>query len=377
MIGSPSRCASVQSICVMTLRISIEPTYTESAGAYLANQLESIAPMTKRTYNISQEFVAACNLLDVDPDRVLRQGHLQQFSGSTLSLTPKQIAQIFGAIIAEYGQDDFHIKLANGFAKGAFGNAFLALQCSETLREGIHRAAKFKELLEPVKWTIAETDTSFSVRLASQTPDFPFNGISQIMSFLWLVQSCRNITAKHIVPTRVCVTDEVMRQTEIELELGCAIEVTDQASIEFALKAMETVILSSSRYVVSALDASASKINSEAMTDDSFVAAIHSNVLELLPSGAVTSERIAKRLALSKRTLERRLSEQGISFTEIVRDCRLRMADHYLRQTRIPVAEIGFLVGYREVNSFYRAFKSWHGQTPQEVRNGTLSRLSD
>jgi len=44
------------------------------------------------------------------------------------------------------------------------------------------------------------------------------------------------------------------------------------------------------------------------------------------------------------------------------------MSEHYLRQTRLPLTEIGFLLGYRDSNSFYRAFKSWHGQTAQEVR---------
>lgn len=330
--------------------------------------------MARRTYDITQEFVAACNVLDVDADHVLgRAGLLRSAtSGARVCVTPKQLALVFGAIVAEYGQDDFHIKLAHGFAKGAFGNAFLALQCSETLREGIHRAARFKEVLEPVQWTIHETGKSLTVSLRSQTSDFPYGGVGQIMSFLWLVQSCRNITAKHIVPTRVCVTDDVLHRSQIEQDLGCAVETTGEARLEFPSRAMDTLILSSSRYVVSGLDAGAAKTHRGAMTDDSFMTVVHANVLELLPSGAVTAERIAKKLALSKRTLERRLSEQGSSFTEIVRDCRLRMADHYLRKTGLPITEIGFLIGYREVNSFYRAFKGWRGQTPQEVRNAVL-----
>ena len=99
--------------------------------------------MTKRTYDITQEFIAACNLLNADVEKVFRQPGLQQFGAGELKLTmtPKQIALVFNAIVTRYGQDDFQIKLADGFAKGAFGNAFLALQCSETLREGIHRAA--------------------------------------------------------------------------------------------------------------------------------------------------------------------------------------------------------------------------------------------
>lgn len=191
--------------------------------------------------------MAACNLLIVDPERVLRHMGLpaHSLSASGLSLTAKQVALIFGLIVTEYGRDDFHIRLADGFARAAFGHAFLALQCSETLREGIHRAARFKQLLEPVDWMVSESDRSLSVTLRSQSPDFPFGGVSQIMSFLWLVKSCRNITAKKIVPSRVSITGEVMHQAEIERDLGCPIEVFSEARLEFPLKAMDALVLSS------------------------------------------------------------------------------------------------------------------------------------
>ena len=92
-------------------------------------------------------------------------------------------------------------------------------------------------------------------------------------------------------------------------------------------------------------------------------------VLELLPSGVVTLERVARRLALGKRTLERRLAEREVRFNEIVRDCRRDMARHYLSHTPLAIAEIGLLLGYREINSFYRAFREWFGISPQAYRS--------
>jgi len=89
---------------------------------------------------------------------------------------------------------------------------------------------------------------------------------------------------------------------------------------------------------------------------------------DLLPSGAVNLERVAAKLTISKRTLERRLKENGLSFMEILRECRMSMAQHYLKETHMPIAEISLLLGYRETNSFYRAFKECHGYTPQQVR---------
>ncbi len=330
---------------------------------------------TSRTYNISQEFVAACNLLDIEPEKVLQQTGLDSVPIDTgaMYVTPKQLTAVFDAIVTEYGKDDIHLKLANGFAKGAFGSAFLAMQCSETIREGVHRAARFKEVLEPVKWTIIESDAMFSVSIRSLTPDFPFPAPFQVGCLLWLVQSCRNITTKHIVPTRVELTDEVPRHSEVEQAFGCPVEVTGRCRLEFSANDMKTRILSANRYMVNGLDIGASAAQTESSDDNGFVSLVYTNILELLPSGVVTSERIAKHLSVSKRTLERRLSQQGKSFTEVVRECRLRMANHYLRQTHLPITEIAFLVGYQEINSFYRAYKGWSGRTPQEVRAQRLN----
>ena len=326
--------------------------------------------MIKRAHNIGQEFLAACRLLDIDPEQVLSKTGLQRFSGNydAMLVTPKQLAAVYEALGTESGQDDFHITLANGFARGAFGNAFLALQCSETLREGIYRAGRFKDLFEPIEWKVSESDSSLSVRVRSLTSDFPFDGTAQIICFLWLVQSCRNITVKHIVPKRVCVTEIFAHQERIEQELGCFVELASESQIVFDNKDANIRSLAANRYIANGLDAMAKAPVRDDSCGQSFVDLVYANVLELLPSGVVTSDRLARHLSISKRTLERRLSNQGSGFTQIVRDCRLQMSDHYLRQTRLPLTEIGFLLGYRDSNSFYRAFKSWHGQTAQEVR---------
>lgn len=331
--------------------------------------------MSNRTFNISQEFFAVCKILDIDSDKILKQTGLLHLvaDANALCLTVNQVTAALRAVCIAYGQDDLHIKLANGLAKGAFGHAALALQCSETLREGIHRAGRLRELFEPVRWTITETDTSYSINIRSITPEFPYDGFRQTVSFLWLLQSCRNITAKHIVPTRVCITDEVPRHAQVEQEFGCPVELGNHCLLEFSMQDMETRILSASSYVVNALDLGAVVPYREDPIDQNFVSLVQTHVLELLPSGVVTSERVAKRLSVSKRTLERRLSKQGKSFTDVVRECRFHMANHYLRQTHLPITEIAFLVGYQEVNSFYRAYKGWSGSTPQDVRGQRLN----
>ena len=331
--------------------------------------------MGSRTYNIGQELVAACHLLDIDRESVLRHAGLKLRARDygALYVTPKQLTAFYRALGSVSGRDDFHIILANGFARCAFGYAFLAMQCSETLRDGIRRAGRFKELCEPIEWRVVESETSFAVHVRTRTSDFPFEGTAQIICFLWLVKSSRNVTAMHISPSRVCITDALFaHQKRIEQEIDCPIEITDSAFIEFSNEVVALPSLSANRTVIHVLDQHVDAQWRHSMPSQSFWDIVYTKVQELLPSGTLTSDRVAKALSMSKRTLERRLAERGSSFSQIVRESRIHIADHYLRQTHVSITEIGFLLGYRDSNSFYRAFKSWHGKTPQEVREQAL-----
>lgn len=83
----------------------------------------------------------------------------------------------------------------------------------------------------------------------------------------------------------------------------------------------------------------------------------------------ITSEHaVAVRLKMSGRTLRRRLSEEKTSFREIFDELRRDMAMAYLRETRLPIAEIGLLLGFDDVANFRRAFRRWNGNSPQTYR---------
>jgi AraC-like DNA-binding protein len=101
---------------------------------------------------------------------------------------------------------------------------------------------------------------------------------------------------------------------------------------------------------------------------------VRATLLEGLPSGKVGMDDVARRLALSKRTLQRRLEEEGTSYQDVLRATREALAVHYLERTDVPSAEISFLLGFEEPNSFFRAFNEWTGRTPETVRRDAVPR---
>lgn len=80
-------------------------------------------------------------------------------------------------------------------------------------------------------------------------------------------------------------------------------------------------------------------------------------------------EEIAESLAITSRTLRRKLAEEDTSFNEIKNIARRDTALHLLCQQRHSIASVAHRLGYSEAASFTRAFKEWTGVTPFAYRN--------
>jgi AraC-like DNA-binding protein len=88
----------------------------------------------------------------------------------------------------------------------------------------------------------------------------------------------------------------------------------------------------------------------------------------LLPQGEPRLGDVARRLAVSERTLHRRLAEEGARFAALVEEARRERATLLLDDARMGSSEIAFLLGYAEPAAFFRAFRRWTGVTPQRWR---------
>ncbi len=93
-----------------------------------------------------------------------------------------------------------------------------------------------------------------------------------------------------------------------------------------------------------------------------------------LSAGHVGAEHTARRLAVSLRTLYRRLAEEGTSHGEVVDDVRRSEAMRHLSESSFSIAEISFLLGFAHPNAFHKAFKRWTGVTPAHFREEAVAR---
>ncbi len=92
-----------------------------------------------------------------------------------------------------------------------------------------------------------------------------------------------------------------------------------------------------------------------------------------LRGGEIDLERVASRLGIGVRTLQRRLQTRGKSFQGLVDETRLAQSRRYLADASMPLTEIAFALGYSELSAFSRAFRRWTGQTAIEVRRRAIT----
>jgi len=102
--------------------------------------------------------------------------------------------------------------------------------------------------------------------------------------------------------------------------------------------------------------------------EDDLIASVRKAVGAALRDGDPTIGRVAGGLAMSPRTLQRRLRALGTDFKQLVGDTRRRFAIDYLGDANNTVTEVAYLLGYSEVSAFNRAFKRWTGATPSDAR---------
>jgi AraC-like DNA-binding protein len=98
-------------------------------------------------------------------------------------------------------------------------------------------------------------------------------------------------------------------------------------------------------------------------------------ILSKLDDEALSINKVARELAVSVRTLQNRLDEEGVAFSDLYKGIRHRLAQKYLREN-YTVEQITYLLGFSEPSVFRKAFKKWSGVTPREYLESAFSMTS-
>ena len=91
-------------------------------------------------------------------------------------------------------------------------------------------------------------------------------------------------------------------------------------------------------------------------------------MVQHLGDTTLTPDRVARALAVSRRTLSRHLADEGTSFRNILDDVRREFACALLQDRSLSIGDIAFFLQYSEPAAFHRSFRRWTGRTPRAFR---------
>jgi AraC-like DNA-binding protein len=186
-----------------------------------------------------------------------------------------------------------------------------------------------------------------------------------------LLRVCRMLTGQNLVPQYFCishhrssVTSEMARFVGTKVEFGA-----DSDEFAFNLDARDLPLTHSDPYLNDLLVKFCEAALANKRGDRSHLRTRVENAISpLLPHGRVVVAAVARSLGMSERTLARKLSDEGLNFTEILQQLRRDLAVRYLDDRKLHVSKIAWLLGFHEVSAFTHAFKRWTGKTPSQLR---------
>lgn len=272
----------------------------------------------------------------------------------------------------------FH--LARGFDLREIGLLYYVMASSDNLADALRNAERYSGINNEGVRMRFRCDRAAVITLDYLNVDRLLDRHQIEFWLITVVRLCRQLTDNRLAPRKLAVR-HVRDHTPAEYRsfLGSDVQFgADADEIVFAARAAALPLVGADSYLNRLLRRYADEALHDRPQPSTGVRAHVERVLpQLLPHGKATTSEVARRIGLSRRTLSRSLAGEGVTFRRILEELRATLARHYLRDRELPVTEIAWLLGYREIGSFTHAFRRWTGVSPSQFRSLERDRGSD
>ena len=191
-----------------------------------------------------------------------------------------------------------------------------------------------------------------------------------------VLAASREITGSDLTPVEVCLPFPRPRRTrDYARVFRCALRFDQPVTaMVFRGEQLRLPVAAADSTLAGYLDDLASGKLRSLAAGDSLPGRVRQAMWSRLSTGTPGLRQIAADLAIGERSLQRRLQGHGTSFAGLLEDLRREVAIELLRDRRLAVYELAFLLGYSEPSAFNRAFRRWTGSSPSRYRAGMTAR---
>lgn len=323
---------------------------------------------------ISSVIVRRISAMGIDTSRILQRAGLAAnlFQGGRARLNTEEFFSLWKAMIETVGTPEFGLRLGSEATPDQFDIVSIAAVHAANLKDAITKMARYKRLVCPEEISIHTSDEESAIEFA-----WPYSSLpapSQLIDscFAATLLIARHGTGKIVYPLRIEYARPTQNQEMFETHFGCPVKFDSATNkIVFATAILnipfETFNPDLLAMLIPGLDEKLEKEQPNTI-NDMFLFSVREQIRIHMQGQKPSLELVAKSLALSARSLQRRLKDHSTHFQDLLDSVRREHAIKLLNETQLDTEEIAFLLGFEELNSFTRAFRIWEGISPLKHR---------
>jgi AraC-like DNA-binding protein len=322
-------------------------------------------------FRVSSTLPRRLEELGLSPEALLRQAGLPMalFNQDKILVSTEEFFALYRGIGEASGDPTFGLKLGTEDRVERYDPIKIAVLSARSFRDALQRMARYKQLTCPEEIRVVERGNECVVQFAWLLAHETEPALLVDVCFARIVAVAQRGLGRSLSPRRVEFQRAPAHRELYEAHFRCPVKFkADRNALVFSNADMD---LSFATYSAELMAMVAPQLEAELAEQRS-----HATVSEqakailkrLLAGQRPGLQDLATELHLSTRTMQRRLSEQGISFQGLLEDARRELARHYLLHSSLELSETAYLLGYEDANSFFRAFHHWEGTSPGQWR---------
>jgi AraC-like DNA-binding protein len=270
------------------------------------------------------------------------------------------------------GDPGFGLSVMEYMHPGLLGSLAFAVHGSATLGDGLRRLARFFRVVNQLaSLAVLEDGPRMRVRVEVDH-EVPADELRHPMECLLstLLMVGRRSTGTPLQPLAVSFRHAAPHDLAAHRRAFGVAPSFGQPSTElvFPRQVLDLPHLAPDDTLVAVAERHLRRMLDEIPPADTFADRVRRVLLEELRLGEPTLPRLAARMHMSERTLQRNLGREGASMQALLDEVRHQLSLRHLAESKESIAEISFLLGFAEVRAFHRAFKRWTGLTPAAYR---------
>ena len=291
----------------------------------------------------------------------------------SMRLSYEKIDRIRTRAVVLCGDAAFGIKSASVYAVSQLGALGYAWQASLTLRKACARLERFIRVVNDKAVVVVEdVDACMVVTLRLNIPS-DNESVRDDGALATITRMCRLICGEHFRLIAVNFKHLEPRDIKPYFEyFGCQLNFDqDENQLLIPLSSADELLIGGNPELALLNDQVITR-RLALLDRNDIVARVQSAVLEQLPHGNISDDSVASALHMSVRTMHRKLVDEDQNFRNLLVEMRRNLAELYIMDNSLTLTEISMLLGFSEPSSFSRAFKSWTGSAPSEIRQARV-----